>query len=65
MRAQPNYITMPGWKENITQVKSFDKLPLNAKNYLNKISTLVGVPIGMFSVGPDRNQTIMVQSFFE
>jgi len=65
MRAPPNYITMPGWKENITQVKSFDKLPLNAKNYLNKISTLVGVPIGMFSVGPDRNQTIMVQSFFE
>ena len=65
MRAKPNYITMPGWKENITQVKSFDELPLHAKNYLNKISSLVGVPIGMFSVGPDRNQTIMVQSFFE
>ena len=65
MRAKPNYISVPGWKEDITHVKSYDELPVNAKAYLSKISELVGVPIGMFSVGPDRNQTIMVKSFFE
>lgn len=65
MRAKPNYITLPGWNEDITGVKSYDELPKHAKAYLSKISELVGVPIGMFSVGPDRNQTIMVQSFFE
>jgi len=56
----PNYITVPGWKEDITGVKSFDELPENTKKYLNTLSELVGVKIGMFSVGPDRNQTIMV-----
>jgi len=55
---------MPGWHEDITNAKSLSDLPRNAQAYLAKISELVGVPIGMFSVGPDRNQTIMVQSFF-
>jgi adenylosuccinate synthase len=63
-RAKPNFITMPGWHEDITNAKSLSDLPRNAQAYLAKISELVGVPIGMFSVGPDRNQTIMVQSFF-
>jgi len=57
----PNYITVPGWKEDITEVKSFHELPENTKKYLNKLSELVGVELGMFSVGPDRNQTIMVK----
>ena len=57
----PNYITVPGWKEDITEVKSFDELPENTKKYLNKLSELVGVELGMFSVGPDRRQTIMVK----
>jgi adenylosuccinate synthase len=65
MRAKPNYITMPGWDEDITGVKSFEELPVNAKQYLNKIAELIQVPIGMFSVGPDRDQTIMVNHFFE
>lgn len=65
MRSKPKFITMPGWDEDITSVKSFDELPLHAKNYLHKIAELVKVPIGMFSIGPDRNQTIMVESFFE
>ncbi len=65
MRAKPNYITMPGWDEDITGVKSFEELPVNAKKYLNKIAELIQVPIGMFSVGPDRDQTIMVNHFFE
>lgn len=63
-RCVPNYITMPGWSEDITGVKSYEDLPFNAKKYLEKIVELIGVPIGMFSVGPDRNQTIMVKDIF-
>jgi adenylosuccinate synthase len=65
MRCKPNYITVPGWKEDITNVSTFDELPQNAKDYLSTICRLVGVPLGIFSVGPDRNQTIMVTPFFE
>ncbi|HOI84515.1 MAG TPA: adenylosuccinate synthase [Acholeplasmataceae bacterium] len=65
LRCQPNYITVKGWKEDITGVKSLEELPKSAQDYLEVISRLVGVPIGMFSVGPDRNQTIMVTPFFE
>ncbi len=65
MRAKPIYMTVPGWMEDITGVKSYEELPENAKKYLEKVSELVGVPIGIFSVGPDRNQTIMVKSFFK
>jgi adenylosuccinate synthase len=60
---KPNFITVPGWKEDITQVKTFDELPENAKQYLKTIEKLVGVEIGIFSVGPDRSQTIMVKDF--
>ncbi|MCR3905662.1 MAG: adenylosuccinate synthase [Tenericutes bacterium] len=64
MDCKPNYITLKGWHQDITKVKSYDELPQNTKDYLNKISELVGVPIGMFSVGPDREQTIMVKEIF-
>lgn len=61
-QCQPQFITMPGWEEDITKVTSFEQLPVNAQNYLKKISELVGVPITMFSVGPNRTQTILVKS---
>ncbi len=60
----PNYISMPGWKEDITGVKSFEELPKEAQNYLNKLTELVGVPLAIFSVGPDRKQTIQVKKIF-
>gem|GEM_PF-7110498 len=40
-------------------------MPINAKKYLAKISELVGVPITMFSVGPNRKQTIIVKNMKE
>ena len=63
-RVKPNYITVPGWKEDVSKVTSFEELPENAKNYLIKIEELVGVKIGIFSVGPAREQTILVEDFF-
>ncbi len=58
---KPLYIEMPGWNEDITNVKSFEELPDNAKNYLRKIEELTNIKISLFSVGPDRNQTILLE----
>ena len=59
---QPIYKEMTPWNEDITTVNSFDDLPINAQKYLNFISDFIGVPIILFSVGPERNQTVMMVS---
>lgn len=63
-RCIPNFITLPGWNEDITGVTSFEELPINAQNYLKKLSELAGVPVVMFSVGPDKLQTIVRKELF-
>ena len=59
-RAVPVYETVPGWKEEITACRSVDELPENARAYLRRISELVGRPVDIVSVGPARDQTIVV-----
>jgi len=58
---KPVYIEMPGWEEDITGVRKFEDLPVNAQIYLRKISELTGISVKMFSVGPDRLQTIEME----
>ena len=60
-RCEPVYEELPGWKEDITHVKSFEELPLNCQNYIRKIEELVHCPVRMFSVGPDREQTVVLK----
>ena len=60
-KVEPIYEEMPGWSEDITHVTSFEELPINCQNYLKRISELVHCPIAMFSVGPDREQTIILK----
>ena len=57
---EPVYETHAGWKEDITCVKKYENLPENAKKYLKRLEELMGVPISIISVGPDREQTIFV-----
>ncbi|MCA9264185.1 MAG: adenylosuccinate synthase [Planctomycetales bacterium] len=59
-KAKPIYETLPGWNTDITGVRSWDDLPGNAQAYVNRISELVGCPVAIVSVGPDRAQTIFV-----
>lgn len=59
---QPIYETLPGWTEDITQCQRFEDLPLNAQNYVRRITELVGVKLATLSVGPDRSQTIILDS---
>ena len=54
---KPVYETLPGWKEDITNCKTLEDLPENARNYIHRIQDLVGVKVSTFSVGPDREQT--------
>ena len=57
-KVKPVYETLPGWQKDITGVRSIDDLPPNAQNYLNRVSELVGRPVEVVSVGPDREQTM-------
>lgn len=61
-RCKPIYEELPGWSEDITGCKTLAELPENARNYVRRISELVGVRISTFSVGPDRTQTNILES---
>ena len=61
-RCKPIYEELPGWSEDITGCKTLAELPENARNYVHRISELVGVRISTFSVGPDRTQTNVLES---
>ena len=52
------YETVPGWEEDITEVRDFNKLPLNAQNYILLLEEMVKKPITIIGVGPKRKQTI-------
>ncbi|MGX7395364.1 adenylosuccinate synthase [Carnobacterium mobile] len=58
----PVYEELPGWSEDITSCRTLEELPENARNYIHRISELVGVRISTFSVGPDREQTNILES---
>ena len=60
-RAVPVYETLPGWKQEITAVRKMADLPQAAREYLARLSQLVGRPVDVVSVGPDREQTIFAQ----
>lgn len=59
---EPVYEELPGWIEDITGCRTLGELPENARNYVRRIQELVGVRISTFSVGPDRNQTNVLES---
>ena len=60
-RVKPVYESLPGWSEDITAIRKLADLPVNARKYLDRVGQLVGVPVEMVSVGPERDQTIRVQ----
>ena len=61
---EPIYETLPGWNVSTTEMTSFDDLPENAKRFISRIKNLCLVPVSAVSVGPGRNQTIMLKDFF-
>lgn len=64
-RCEPVYEELPGWDEDITGAKKFEDLPINAQNYLKRVSELSESPLATVSVGADRIQTIIVEDPWE
>lgn len=56
---EPIYEEMPGWGEDTTSCKSYDDLPVKARDYLERLSELMGVKISIVSVGSSRGETII------
>ncbi len=64
-QAKPIYEEMPGWKEDIRGARKVEDLPRNARRYVKKLESLVGVPFFLMSVGPQRAQSIVIENPFE
>jgi adenylosuccinate synthase len=58
---KPIYETLPGWTENLSTLKKLEDFPENARKYLDRITELTETDIHIVSVGPDRDQTIVLK----
>lgn len=58
---EPVYETHQGWKQDISGAKTWDELPANAQKYLKRLEELFEIPISIVSVGPNRDQTIILK----
>ncbi len=61
---KPIYETLPGWTEEISHIRKFEDLPENTCNYLKRIEELVETPIDIISIGPGREETIIINNPF-
>ncbi|MGE5553900.1 MAG: adenylosuccinate synthase [Betaproteobacteria bacterium] len=57
---EPVYEESPGWDGDLAGCRSLDELPENARRYLSRLSELSGVPIGLVSLGRERNETLLL-----
>ena len=62
-RLEPIYETHKGWKQSLSDVKKYQDLPKEAKDYLKRLEEIFEIPISIISVGPDREQTILLKEF--
>jgi adenylosuccinate synthase len=60
-RVEPIYQTLPGWRVSTEGITELDRLPPNARAYIDFLSAQIGVEIGLVSTGPERTQTILVK----
>ncbi len=58
------YEELPGWSEDITNVRRLEDLPANTRRYVERVSELTGIPIAIFSVGRNREQTNLVKAIY-
>ncbi|NLU42470.1 MAG: adenylosuccinate synthase [Firmicutes bacterium] len=63
-QCKPVFEEMDGWKGDLSDARSLDDLPANARRYIDRISELIGIPITMISVGGKRTETIVVEEPF-
>jgi adenylosuccinate synthase len=64
-RCKPLYVDLPGWKEDLSPVRTWDRLPGAAKNYLRTIEEITRIPFSIISVGPGREESIILRDPFD
>ena len=64
-KCDPSYESFAGWSEDISSARDFSDLPVKTQRYLRAIEELAEVPLSIISVGPGRNQTILLRNPFE
>jgi len=64
INSEPVYEELPGWKEDLDNIKKFEELPENAKKYVKRIEELIEIPVCIVSVGPEREQIIILRKEF-
>ncbi|KAL0263808.1 UNVERIFIED_CONTAM: hypothetical protein PYX00_011107 [Menopon gallinae] len=63
-KIEPIYEEFPGWKEDLSSITNFINLPIECRNYLNRIVEYIKVPIKMISIGPSRKDNIFLEDIF-
>ena len=58
-QCEPVYEVLDGWEEDISEVKTYEELPVNTRKYIEYIENLTGVPVSIVSVGPKRDQSVL------
>ena len=61
---EPVYESVPGWTESTAGIRELDRLPAAARHYLERIESIVGVPVDMVSTGADRDENIIIRHPF-
>ena len=64
-RAEPVLEEMDGWHESLTKVRKFSELPVNAQKYVRRLEEILESPVIVVSVGPGREQTVMLKNPFD
>jgi len=59
---KPIFETLPGWSEDISQIRKIEDLPENTRSYLKRIEELIETPIDIVSIGPGRDETIVIKN---
>ena len=61
-KCKPIYETLPGWSEDISGIRNYNDLPENTKKYLKRIEEIVETPVQIISIGPARDETIILKN---
>ena len=64
-RVKPVYEELAGWQSEINEVTAYEDLPIEAKDYVKRIEDFTGVEAVIVSVGPDRDETLLLKDPFE
>jgi adenylosuccinate synthase len=62
-RCQPVYEELEGWRENTSSATAWDQLPPAAQHYVERLSQMLGIPVGVIGVGEDRSQSIQLREY--